>query len=207
MSVSPDYFEQMFATSDDPWSFRTRWYEQRKRDITLAALPCQRYQRVFEPACANGELSALLALRSQSLLCQDINAKAVGLARDRLQGFDHVRTEQGRVPEDWPDGHFDLIVLSEVGYFLDEAEWGQVIAKVSSSLVEQGGLLACHWLHAIEGCPQNGHDVHQALADQLGWHRLVRHEEADFLLEYWSPTLASIDLAQTVEDQYSNDCR
>jgi hypothetical protein len=30
MPLSPPYFDSLFATSDDPWGFRTRWYEQRK---------------------------------------------------------------------------------------------------------------------------------------------------------------------------------
>ena len=197
MSLSPDYFEQMFEASDDPWSFRTRWYEKRKRELTLASLPRQRYQRVFEPACANGELSARLAERSDALLCQDMNAKAVGLARQRLSGMQHVRVEQARIPQDWPDGDFDLIVLSEVGYFLDAGEWQQVIEHTLRSLGPVGSVLACHWLHPIEGCSQDGRDVHAALAERLHLHRLVRHEEADFLLEYWSRTATSIDLAET----------
>jgi SAM-dependent methyltransferase len=199
MSLSPDYFEQMFEASDDPWSFRTRWYEKRKRELTLASLPRQRYQRVFEPACANGELSAVLAGRSDALFCQDINAKAVTLARQRLSGLQHVRVEQARIPQDWPSGEFDLIVLSEVGYFLDAGEWHQVIEQTLRSLSPAGGVLACHWSHPIEGCSQDGRDVHGALAERLHLHRLVRHEEADFLLEYWSRSATSIDLAETCQ--------
>ncbi|WP_131106965.1 SAM-dependent methyltransferase [Pseudomonas sp. Sample_10] len=199
MSVSPDYFQQLFNASDDPWSFRTRWYEKRKRELMLASLPRQRYQRVYEPACANGEFSALLAERSESLLCQDIIDKAVTLARRRLSHLPHVRVEQARIPEDWPDGTFDLIVLSEVGYFLDARAWRQVIERTLLSLDAQGGVLACHWLHPFEGCSQDGRDVHAALAQNLQLHRLVHHEEADFLLEYWSRNPASIDLAETCE--------
>jgi SAM-dependent methyltransferase len=197
MSLSADYFEQLFSASDDPWSFRTRWYEKRKRDLTLASLPCQRYQRVFEPACANGELSALLAERCESLLCQDLNEKAVILARHRLSGLHHVHVQQARIPDDWPEGLFDLIVLSEVGYFLDQQEWIQVIENTMRSLSPEGGVLACHWLHPIDGCSQNGRDVHAMLADHLPLHRLLLHEEADFLLEYWGRQPASIDLAET----------
>ncbi|MBV6822093.1 class I SAM-dependent methyltransferase [Pseudomonas sp. PD9R] len=197
MSLSPEYFEDMFSASDDPWSFRTRWYEKRKRELTLASLPRQRYQRVFEPACANGELSALLAGRSEALLCQDINETAVSLARVRLRDHANVRVEQARIPGDWPEGHFDLIVLSEVGYFLDPGEWLQVIEKTRSSLSPNGAVLACHWLHPIEGCSQDGREVHAALADRLQLHRLLRHEDADFLLEYWSRQPTSIDLAET----------
>lgn len=199
MSVSPDYFQQLFNASDDPWSFRTRWYEKRKRELMLASLPRQRYQHVFEPACANGELSVLLAERSDSLLCQDIIEKAVKLARCRLSHLPHVRVEQATIPQDWPEGTFDLIVLSEIGYFLDSKAWHQVIENTLLSLGPEGGVLACHWLHPIEGCSQDGRDVHAALADRLHLHRLLRHEEADFLLEYWSRKPASIDLAETCE--------
>lgn len=199
MSVSPDYFQQMFNASDDPWSFRTRWYEKRKRELMLASLPRQRYQRVYEPACANGEFSARLAERGESLLCQDIIEKAVTLARGRLRHLPHVRVEQAHIPEDWPQGTFDLIVLSEVGYFLDAKAWQQVIENTLLSLGPAGGVLACHWLHPIEGCSQDGHEVHAALAENLHLHRLVRHEDKDFLLEYWSRQPTSIDLAETCQ--------
>ncbi|MEJ5056626.1 MULTISPECIES: class I SAM-dependent DNA methyltransferase [unclassified Pseudomonas] len=199
MSLSPDYFEQLFSASDDPWSFRTRWYEKRKRELTLASLPRQRYQRVFEPGCANGELSAGLAERCDSLLCQDLNEKAVKLARSRLSQYHHVRVEQARLPQDWPDGEFDLIVLSEVGYFLDPDEWAKVIENSLRSLSPDGGVLACHWLHPIEveGCSQDGREVHRALAQGLGLHRLICHEETDFLLEYWCRHPATINLDET----------
>jgi SAM-dependent methyltransferase len=199
MSLSPDYFEQLFSDSDDPWSFRTRWYEKRKRELTLASLPRQHYQRILEPGCANGELSARLAERCDSLLCQDLNDKAVKLTKSRLSHYHHVRVEQARMPEDWPSGEFDLIVLSEVGYFLDPGEWAQVIEKTLHSLSPDGAVLACHWLHPIDvdGCSLDGRDVHQALAEGLGLHRLICHEETDFLLEYWSLCPASIDLDET----------
>jgi SAM-dependent methyltransferase len=198
MSLSPQYFEHMFAASDDPWSFRTRWYEKRKRDLTMAALPRQFYQRVFEPGCANGELSVLLAERSESLLCQDLNAKAVTLARRRLAECPHASVEQARLPGDWPSGRFDLIVLSEVGYFLEPEQWLQVLDQAVASLTPDGGLLACHWLHPIEGCSQDGRQVHAPL-QRLPLYGAVRHEEADFLLEYWSRQPASIDLAETIK--------
>ncbi|MGV8918448.1 MAG: class I SAM-dependent methyltransferase [Pseudomonas sp.] len=197
MSLSPEYFEQLFSASEDPWSFRTRWYEKRKREVTLASLVRQRYARIFEPACANGELSALLAERCDELLCQDINETAVKLARHRLREYGNVRVEHARMPGDWPDGYFDLIVLSEVGYFLDAGEWAQVIEQTQLSLSPEGGILACHWLHPIEGCSQDGRQVHAALETLLPLHRLVRHEEPDFILEYWSRQPTSLDLAET----------
>ncbi|WEK28915.1 MAG: SAM-dependent methyltransferase [Candidatus Pseudomonas phytovorans] len=194
MSLNAQYFADLYADSDDPWAFRTRWYERRKRDLLLASLPRQRYERVFEPGCANGELSVLLAERCDSLLCQDIDPTAVGLARQRLNTAQHASVEQGHLPGDWPGGQFDLIVLSEIGYYLDPADWLQVIEQSVASLTGDGGLLACHWRHPIVGCPQDGREVHALLAKHLPLYSLLRHEEADFILEYWTCQPSVVDL-------------
>lgn len=197
MSLDAQYFAALYADNDDPWAFRTRWYERRKRDLLLACLPRQCYARVFEPACGNGELSALLAERSASLVCQDIDPTAVGLARQRLAGLSHARVDQGHLPGDWPGGEFDLIVLSEIGYYLDPTDWRQVVEQATASLTYDGGLLACHWRHPIAGCPQGGRQVHDLLARHVGLYPLLRHEEADFLLEYWSREPSVVDLDET----------
>ncbi|WP_194790789.1 class I SAM-dependent methyltransferase [Pseudomonas sp. UFMG81] len=197
MSLDARYFADLYAENDDPWAFRTRWYERRKRDLLLASLPRQCYGRIFEPACANGELSALLAERCSELLCQDIDPTAVALARQRLAGVRHARVEQARLPSDWPGGQFDLVVLSEVGYYLGPTDWLQVIERAVASLAPDGALLACHWLHPIIGCPQGGRQVHEALARHLPLYPLLRHEEADFLLEYWSCQPSVVDLDES----------
>lgn len=194
MSLDAQYFADLYATNEDPWAFRTRWYERRKRDLIMATLPRQCYERIFEPACANGELSALLAERSASLVCQDLDPTAVHLARERLAGMAHASVEQARLPGDWPGGSFDLIVLGEVGYYLDPTDWLEVIERSVASLTYDGGLLACHWRHPIAGCPQDGREVHDLLSKHLPLYPVVRHEEADFLLEYWSCQPSVIDL-------------
>lgn len=197
MSIDAQYFAGLFAASDDPWAFRTRWYEKRKRELILASLPRQFYERIFEPACANGELSAALAERGAELVCQDLDPTAVALSRERLAHLPHVQVAQARLPADWPGGRFDLIVLGEIGYYLEPGQWLQVIEQSVASLTEDGALLACHWLHPIDGCPQQGHQVHALLAQRLPLYRLLRHEEADFLLEYWSCQPSAIDLDET----------
>ncbi|HEN8710839.1 TPA: methyltransferase domain-containing protein [Pseudomonas putida] len=194
MSIDAQYFADLYANNDDPWAFRTRWYERRKRDLLMASLPRQCYQRVFEPACANGELSASLAERCAELLCQDLDPTAVALARQRLAGLPNASVVTGRLPADWPGGSFDLIVLSEVGYYLNATDWLQVIEQSVASLTYDGGLLACHWRHPIAGCPQDGREVHQLLAKHVPLYPVFRHEEADFLLEYWSAEPSVVDL-------------
>lgn len=198
MSISGEYFDDLFANSDDPWAFRTRWYEHRKRDLTLAMLPRQRYARAFEPGCANGELSLRLAQRCDALLCMDMNARAVTLARERLSAHPHVEVLGGCLPQDWPAGAFDLVVISEWAYYLTPEAFAEIIERVRESLTPDGTVLACHWLHPIEGCPMDGRDVHQVLARHLAMERTIRHEERDFLLEVWSKDSRGIDLAEAV---------
>lgn len=185
MSVATPYFDQLFADNDDPWAFRQRWYERRKRALTLAMLTRPRYASVFEPGCANGELSFELASRCDRLMCCDTASAAVTLARSRLLGFPHAEVKQGYLPAQWPAGRFDLIVLSELCYYLDPDDLSQLIDLALDSLTHDGQLLACHWRPSITGCPQTGEHVHGLLQERLGMPLLARHHEADFLLDLW----------------------
>ncbi|WP_242168025.1 MULTISPECIES: SAM-dependent methyltransferase [unclassified Pseudomonas] len=186
MSVATPYFDQLFAGNDDPWAFRQRWYERRKRALTLALLTRPRYTSIFEPGCANGELSAELAPRCDRLVCCDTAAAAVALAKNRLLGFAHAQVHQSRLPEQWPTEPFELIVLSELCYYLDAEDLHRLIDRALASLTDNGQLLACHWRPAIDGCPQTAEQVHALLQQRLGMPPVAQHHESDFLLDLWS---------------------
>jgi hypothetical protein len=185
-------FDRMFEVSEDPWGFRTRWYEARKRAITLASLPDAHYQNAYEPGCANGELAAALAPRCAHLRVSDGAEGAVALARDRLAEFSQVRVAQEWLPEDWPSQTFDLIVLSEMGFYLSETAVASLAARAKESLAATGTLLACHWRHPVDGFELDGNGVHAILERQLSLHRLVHHEERDFVLAVWSSDARSV---------------
>ncbi|AAO56620.1 SAM-dependent methyltransferase [Pseudomonas syringae pv. tomato] len=200
MSVADSYFDELFRNNDDPWAFKQRWYERRKRALTLAALPRERYRAIFEPGCANGELSADLAERCDMLVCCDTSTQAVELARQRLADVPHARVVQARLPHQWPAGQFDLIVFSELGYYLDAADLHRLIDCALAALSPDGQLLACHWRPDIEGCPLNAQAVHAILAERLSMHRLFSHHEQDFLLDLWSRDGTSV-----AEQEFSDD--
>ena len=82
-------FDDMFHNNPNPWRFKSRWYEKRKRALTLGCLPAERHVNGFEPGCANGELSADLATRCDQLLCSDGSAMAVQAARARARNTQH----------------------------------------------------------------------------------------------------------------------
>jgi len=192
MTLQHEYFARLYAASDDPWQFRERWYEQRKRQLTLAALNKARYASAFEPGCSIGELSAGLAARCESLLVADLDSTACETARQRLGHLSHVRVEQRAVPQEWPDTPFDLIVIIELAYYFEEADLAILIDCALHSLKPGGTLLACHWRHPVPEYPQTGDSVHALLVRRLRLKRLLHHEEEDFLLDVWSDDERSV---------------
>ena len=126
------YFESLYAASEDPYAVQTRWYEARKRALLLAALPQARYRSAFEPGCGIGELTLALAPRCDRLLASDFSARAVATARQRTAGLGQVEVQRQTLPDDWPlepgADRFDLIVLSELGYFLGREAMHRVAA-------------------------------------------------------------------------------
>lgn len=188
----PQSFDALFRESDDPWRFKTRWYEARKRALTMACLPAARYTHGFEPGCANGELSAELAQRCDRLLASDISRRAVELARERLADVAHATVVQAQLPRDWPDASFDLIVISELGYFLDPQHLDALADRARASLSPGGTVLACHWRRPIQGCALDGDAVHSRLALRLGLAVLTELKEADVVLHVWSDDERSV---------------
>ena len=184
--LADHHFDALYLHSADPWGFRSRWYEQRKRALALAALPQRRYGSAIEAGCANGELAAALAERCSGLLACDFHEKALDLAARRLAEHGHVRVERRRLPQEWPQQRFDLAVVSELGYYLTPSELERLAEAIAVSLGASGTLLACHWRHAIDDAFLDGDRVHRILQRHTGLKRLASHVEHDFRIEVWS---------------------
>lgn len=187
-SLPAGYFDALYATAVDPWGFTTRWYEHRKYACALAALPQARYRRGYEPGCSIGVFTEQLAARCDALLATDVAQAPLRAARDRLAGSAHVALECQAVPQDWPPDSFDLLVISELGYYLDPVDLQKLWSAAIPTLEPGGTLLAVHWRHPVVDYPQTGDDVHAALATQPGLGRLVEHVEEDFRLEVYLRT-------------------
>lgn len=150
-AVARDRLEAIYAGDDDPWRFRTSAYEHAKFDATRAALARDGYESALELGCGNGELARRLAplcARYTGLDAVDTALAAAGRAVP--QG----RFVQGYLPCDLPDGPHDLIVLSEVLYFLDPAGLAAVADQIARRW-PAAEVLAVTWLgpsgNALEG--------------------------------------------------------
>ncbi|MET0736228.1 MAG: bifunctional PIG-L family deacetylase/class I SAM-dependent methyltransferase [Microbacterium sp.] len=185
-SIGTDYFEGLHARHDDPWQTELRWYERRKRDIILASLPSPRYRRALEIGCSTGAMTARLAVRVDQLAAIDTAGTALRRASERIRGLDHVDLIGMRIPGDWPEGAFDLIVFSEIGYYLSAQDLELTLDRIAHTLTDDGVLVACHWRHAIAGAPLSGDEVHRAIRDRAGWEPIASHLETDFVLELFA---------------------
>jgi SAM-dependent methyltransferase len=192
------HIEELYQRDGDPWRVRERWYEQRKRSLVLAALPHARYRNAYEPGCGNGEMTLALAARCDRLLAADASGKALELTRERLRGAHtgcELAVERHRLPQDWPrtpGQRFDLILISELAYYLNHGELAQAAQCAVQSLAPGGALVLCHWRAPFGDQAQSTPTVHAAFDAMPQLHRLLRHEEDDFLLEVWSNDARSV---------------
>ena len=178
-----EYFEGLYAESDDPWNFEASEYEQNKYARTLAVLGERTFRRALEAGASIGVFTEMLSDRCDELLAVDVSERAVAAARRRLSGRGHVRVERRTLPEEMPDGPFDLIVASEVLYYFPREEMLTVLRGFERELARGGVLLAVHWRRKTETYPLQGDEVHDLLVEHT---RLLATEsiiEPDYRLD------------------------
>jgi SAM-dependent methyltransferase len=144
-SLPPGYFDERYAADPDPWNFEGSPYERDKYDATLAALPRPHYAAALEIGCSIGVLTAALAPRCDALTALDVAEAALDRARARCRDLPAVRLLRAQVPGEWPEGAFDLILLSEVVYYLDAGDVARLAARVCGSLRPGGDVVLVHW--------------------------------------------------------------
>ncbi|WP_341212980.1 SAM-dependent methyltransferase [uncultured Limimaricola sp.] len=150
-AVSPERLDRIYAVGDDPWSFRTSAYEQSKFRATCDALPRRAYRSALELGCGNGELARHVAPLCDAYTGVDAVETALVAARRAVpQG----RFHRLYLPAALPDGAHDLILLSEVLYFLDPAGLSDLARQIDQGW-PLADLVCVTWLgpsgNALEG--------------------------------------------------------
>jgi peptidoglycan/xylan/chitin deacetylase (PgdA/CDA1 family)/SAM-dependent methyltransferase len=141
---APEQAWDMVFVEEDPWGYDSA-YEQTKYAHTLELLPDGPIDRVLELACAEGHFTLQLAPRVSRLLATDISTVALARAERRCRGCGNVDYRQLDLIRDPLPGEFDLIVCSEVLYFLKDlpAVWW-LGRKLARHLPRGGHLLTAH---------------------------------------------------------------
>ncbi|HEX5115141.1 MAG TPA: bifunctional PIG-L family deacetylase/class I SAM-dependent methyltransferase [Pseudonocardiaceae bacterium] len=175
-------FAELYAADSDPWQVGDRWYERRKRALTMASLPSERYATAVEPACGTGVLTAALADRCDRVVAFDPVPAAVAAARARTAELANVVVTEGRLPGDLPPGPADLVVFSEILYYLDDDTFTVSVDAAVAALRPGGQLVAVDWLPWAAEAPRDGPAVHRFLTGIPTLESLVTHVDERFVL-------------------------
>jgi peptidoglycan/xylan/chitin deacetylase (PgdA/CDA1 family) len=138
------FFERLFAGREDPWDY-TNAYERVKYAQSLELLPRGPVGRALEIGCAEGHFTVQLAPRAEFLVGADISPTALARARQRCAAFSHVQFTQMDLAADSLPGTFDLIVCSELLYYMGTPErLRAAVRKLARGLRAGGQLLTAH---------------------------------------------------------------
>jgi cyclopropane fatty-acyl-phospholipid synthase-like methyltransferase len=144
-TLRPEHFDAIYTADPDPWKFAASPYERGKYTLTLNAMPKPRYRSALEVGCSIGVLTRMLASRCDAVVAIDAAETPLVEARRRCADLPSVRFDQMFVPDEWPDGVFELILLSEVVYYLSREDVGRLADRVTRSLPKGGSVILVHW--------------------------------------------------------------
>jgi SAM-dependent methyltransferase len=180
------YFDDKYAEAADPWQLEERWYERRKYAITLALLPYPRYRHAFEPGCSIGVLTEHLTRRCDHVTATDVATAALDAAHRRLVeagSRERVTLLHSSLDEPWPATQFDLVVLSEIGYYLEAAELRAVLDREVARLERGTVVIAAHWRHQVDDYPITGDRANDIIGATPGLHHLGGYRDEDVVIE------------------------
>jgi len=134
-------------------------------DATLEGCGLGPFKSALELGGAIGEFTERLAPRCERLTRIDVSATAAAMARRRLVDFPRVEVVRGAIPDAIPDREYDLVVASEILYFLSADAFEQTLATVRARLVPNGRFVAVHWRTEESNRVFAAGDLHARLRD------------------------------------------
>jgi trans-aconitate methyltransferase len=176
-------FEALYRSDPDPWGYTSSAYERDKYAATLAACGPGPFRRALELGGSIGVFSALLAPRCEILTTIDAAPTAVGAARRRLARFPHVNALQGTIPKAIPGQGYDLVVASEILYYLTPHQLAATLALLERLTDPGARLVAVHWRPAGPDRPFTAAEVHDALRRQRFLETTQSGATDDYLLD------------------------
>jgi len=165
-AMSAAQFEARYRDDPDPWGYTSSSYERQKYASTVAACGPGPFANGLELGASIGVFSELLAPRCRRLTTIDAAPTAVAAARERLSGRPEVQVLLGSIPADVPNGPYDLIVASEILYYLPAPELESTLDRLAGTLADGGRLVAVHWVPPGHERPFTAAQVHTKLRNE-----------------------------------------
>ncbi len=174
------HFEKLFE-QPDPWNYGSP-YEREKYQRQLDLLPTGLIGRGLELGCAEGHFTALLAARVGHLMAADVSPTALARAKNRCAAWPDIAFLALDLGKDALPEKLDLIVCSEVLYYLeDEAALRGGAAALAAALAQGGVLITGNGYLLHDNKMRTGFDWETNFGAEL-IHRVLR-ETAGLVLE------------------------
>jgi protein-L-isoaspartate O-methyltransferase len=127
----------------------------------------------------------LLAQRCDRIVATDVAPSAVALARRRCSSLGNAEIYQADLANGPPMGPFDLIVMSEVGYYFEPRMLATIAIATAAQLEAGGEFLAVHWLGHSSDHLLHGDSVHRILADHLPLEWTKGQRRPGYVIDTW----------------------
>jgi SAM-dependent methyltransferase len=162
--VSAAAVEARYRAEGDPWATLTDPAERAKAAAALAACGEGPFAAVCDLGAGLGVLAAALAPRARALLALDAAPTAVAAAAERLAPWPRAQARVATLPDDLPAGAFDLVVASEILYYLPGPAFAATVDWLERALLPGGRLVAVHWTGSAADLHRSADAVHDELA-------------------------------------------
>ena len=160
---SAAFFEAKYQEDPDPWGFAGNGYELHRYAAIIRAIAHRHYARAFEPGCSIGVLTERLAAYCDEVYAIDFSRSAVTQAQARCAHLPQVEVHCAALALGTTAEEFDLLVLSEIGYYFARHEWQRISSALIDSLAPGATVLGAHWLGHSQDHRISGDEVNDIL--------------------------------------------
>jgi len=181
--TTADHFEAQYQANPDPWGYRASSYERAKYAATLSACGPGPFENALELGGSIGVFSAQLAPRCRRLTTIDYSPTAVRRAGAALAQHRQARVLLGAIPDDLPEGSFDLVVASEVLYYLEAPALALALEALKVRMTAGARLVCVHWRPSGPERPLTSAYVHEKIRQQPWLRRLTSECRPEYLLD------------------------
>ena len=127
---SPDRFNRLYRLQVDPYETLTSAAELRKQAAIMDLISGQNYDCALDVGCGLGHLTRELAIVSQRVVGIDFSTEAIAQARKSSPENPQISFHVADIRQFAGNHEYDLIVCSEVLYYLQPGELDSVIGRL-----------------------------------------------------------------------------
>ena len=175
-----EHFDRVYAAvSRDAWGYERAEFATRRFQFLLQMLPPSPVSAALEVGCAEGQFTRVLAQHAEHVLACDISESAIERARQTCLGLHNVRFMCMDIRKGLPDEPLDLILFSDVLYYLSKREVIRVLEDSARSLRPGGFLMFSNEWHSHYRWLLEPGEVLKAISDSGHWEKLKSEEIKD----------------------------